>query len=49
MRIDDGLLEAWGTTFAHFDIGGRYDITFERFVELNMTGAWLDFVNHAAA
>ena len=46
-RVPDDLLERLGTYFTYFDIQQRYGITFERFVHLNMIGAWEHYAKTA--
>lgn len=44
MPIPDDLLDKLGTYFVHQSINVRYGVTFEKFVELHQSGAWMAYL-----
>lgn len=44
MNLTDERLEKLGVYYTYFQIGTRYKITFERFVQLVQNGTWAQCV-----
>lgn len=44
MKVSDDLLDKLGTYFVHQSINVCYGITFEKFIELHLSGAWTAYL-----